>query len=318
MKTSHPLLDEFLESPVTQSAMALASDCKELPIYQLHFPDSSDVQKEAHRWAQNLFTDCRHQDSRPEATQHENRLVLHHPDGHRVRAYYASGCTEYRHLHRAYAGSTQIDNLEAAQEVVNRFADRHSLWPLDSVGQILPHGLELVKSQGAHREGLESTITLHNAILIYQRLTSNIPWIGPGSQISAIIEGDDVVGFDRHWRHVMPSTSHTVNIIPLEEVFHKMLDRLWERSGGGCLERGALKLERVEFGYYASNKYSLQRSLQPAYQIFYRSVGQISAAIEELILAHGEQTEAFGIEAASANTPVTPCVRIVVDQETCR
>jgi hypothetical protein len=304
MKTSHPLLDEFLESPVTQSALALVSDCKELPIYQLHFPDSSNVQKEAHRWAQSLFVDCRHQDSRPETTQHDNRLVLHHPDGHRVRAYYASGCTEYRHLHRAYAGSTQIDNLESAQAVVDRFADRYSLWPLDSVGQIRSHSLDFIKSQGAHREGLESIITLHNAILIFQRFTLDIPWIGPGSQISAIIEGDDVVGFERHWRHLIPSNTYTVNLIPLQEVLQTMLDQLSERSGGDCLERGTLKLERVEFGYYANNKYSLQRFLQPAYQIFYRTVGQISAAIEELIPAHREQVETLGIEVARANTPV--------------
>jgi hypothetical protein len=304
MKTSHPLLYEFLDSPVTQAIIPLISDCKHLPVYKLHFPDSSDIQKEAHRWSQNLFVGCRHQDSRPEITKHENRLVLHHPDGHRVRAYYASGCTEYRHLHRAYAGSTQIDSLEAANAVVNRFADKHFLWPLDSVDQIRPNGLELIKSQGANREGLESTITIHNAILNYQRVTSNIPWIGPGSQLSAIIEGDDVVGFERHWRHLMPSTSHTVNIIPLEEVFHKMLDRLSERSGGGCIEQGALKLERVEFGYYANNKYSLQRFLQPAYQIFYRTVGQISAAIEELVPAHREHIEPLGIEVVSANTPV--------------
>jgi hypothetical protein len=83
-----------------------------------------------------------------------------------------------------------------------------------------------------------------------------------------------------------------------------MLDRLSERSGGGCIEQGALKLERVEFGYYANNKYSLQRFLQPAYQIFYRTVGQISAAIEELVPAHREHIEPLGIEVVSANTPV--------------
>lgn len=304
MKTSHPLLDEFLESPLTQSAMALVSDCKELPIYQLHFPDSSDVQKEAQRWAQNLFTNCYNQDSRPETTQHENRLVLHHPDGHRVRAYYASGCTEYRHLNRAYAGSTQIDNLKSAQEAVNRFADRHSLWPLDSVGQIHPHGLELVKSQGAYCEGLDSTITLHNAILNFRRFTLDIPWIGPGSQISAIIEGEDVVGFERYWRHLIPSNSYRVNLVPLQEVLQTMLDQISERSGGNCLERGTLKLERVEVGYYANNKYSLQRFLQPAYQIFYRTVGQISAAIEELVPAHREQIEPLGTEAIGTNAPI--------------
>jgi hypothetical protein len=304
MKTSHPLLDEFLESPSSQSAIALVSDCKRLPVYQLHFPDSSDVQKEAIRWAQSLFADCRYQDSRPETTQHENRLVLHHPDGHRVRAYYASGCTEYRHLHQAYAGSTQIDDFETSQAVVNRFADRHSLWPFDSVGQIRPNGLELVKSQGADPEGLGSNITLHNAILTFRRFTSDIPWIGPGSQMSAIIEGNDVVGFERHWRQMIPSTSVGVDLIPLAEVLQVMLDQIAERSSGGCLERGALKLERIEFGYYANNKYSLQRFLQPAYQIFYRTVGQVSAAIEELVPAHKEQIEALGIEQKEANTPV--------------
>jgi hypothetical protein len=291
MTILHSFLEEILASPAMNAVHATLQGCKTLPVYRLHLPDRGDVENEAHRWARALFVDCKHFDPHAQATQHDNRLVLRHPDGLRVRAYYASGTVEYRHLGRAYAGTTEIVDMCDAEAVVARFADRHGLWPLDSTGQLQAKDFQLVQSRGMNPQCLEAEITTHNAIIGYQRITSGIPWIGPGSRVLAIIEQDEVVGFDRSWRPVIPGAVGSVAVTPAEQAVGAMLDAIAMRAGGRPIECGAIRLERAEFGYYAMDKRAEQRFLQPAYQFFYRTSGEIAAGVVEVIAAHGEAIE---------------------------
>lgn len=291
MNLSNPLLEELLASPAMNAVHATLEGCKTLPVYRLHLPDRGDVENEAQRWARALFVDCKYLDPRAQTARHDNRFVLRHSDGLRVRAYYASGTVEYRHLGRAYAGTTAIADLRDAEAVVARFADRHALWPFDSIGQLQPKDFQLVQSLGMDPRSVETEITTHNAIIGYQRVTSGIPWIGPGSRVLAIIEKDDVVGFDRSWRPVIPGAVCSVAVMPAEQAIRSMLDLIAMRAGGKPLERGALRLERAELGYYAMDKRAEQRFLQPAYQFFYRTSGEAAAAIVEVIAAHGEAIE---------------------------
>ena len=297
----YPLRTELLDTPAIGVMAKEIPSRKRIPIYRLKFPDVDDLRKEAYRQASSLFAGCQIGDPRPEPVKHETRLVLQHPDGLRIRAYYASGYVEYRNLARTYAGHTDVTTLKQADSLVAGFAGKHALWPIDCDRQLQPDALRFVRSRGASREGKQTDATVNNAIVVYKRTTDGIQWIGPGSRITAMIEGRDVVGFNRHWRQVIPGATRKVTLLSVEKALESMVEDLSSRLGGNTIEAGDIVLERAEFGYYAAGKRRLQRFLQPVYAFFYRTSDKFSnAAYVYLRVAHEDKLEPLGRDRAQA------------------
>lgn len=291
----HPVLDELLESPAIRAIADEVSERREVPIHRLQFPDVDQLRKEAYRWAHSLFTDCKNGDSRPEPVEHQNRLVLQHPEGFRVRTYYASGYMEFRNLERAYSGKTEIAGLQEAKALVGEFAAKHALWPPDSDQQLQAEAIRFVKSQGSTRNGDVVDIVTNNSIVVYTRLTGGIPWVGRGSKITAMIEGKDVVGFNRYWRQVIPGPVRVMPLVPVETAVKAMVNDLSSRLDGVPIEPGDILLERADFGYYAAGKRKLQRFLQPVYVFIYRTPNAVTTVgFVDVRLAHEEQLEPLG------------------------
>jgi hypothetical protein len=293
MNSTHPIVDELLGAESAQEIIKLVHSERELPIYQLAFPSRQTMTTTAQEWAQKLFVKCLYNDARPQSSEHDNRLVLHHPDGYRVRAYYASNWLDYKDMRRAYQGQTDVMQSDVADALVREFIGQHALLPKDWHRHIKINELRLLRGLGVSSERLRET-SIINALLSYQRITENIPWIGPGSQIVATIEGRDVVAFDRPWRELNSEIATTVRIRPLEEALQELFDKVAKLHGGKRIPRGMFKLDKIEFGYYAMGKHAQQRFLQPAYQVLYRTTRQVAAAVAEVIAAHGIQIEPLG------------------------
>lgn len=291
----HPVLNELLDSPEIRVIADEINERGEVPVHRLQFPDVAQLRKEAYRWAHSLFTACKNRDPRPEPVEHQNRLVLQHPEGFRIRTYYASGYIEFRNLDRAYAGKTKITSLRAAEALVGEFAAKHALWPPDSNQQLQAEAIRFVKSQGSTRNGEAVDIVTNNSIVVYKRLTGGIPWVGPGSKVTAMIEGKDVVGFNRYWRQVIPGPVRVMPLVPIEAAVEAMVNDLSSRLNGVPIEPGDILLERADFGYYAAGKRKLQRFLQPVYVFIYRMLNAFTTAgFVDVRLAHEEQLETLG------------------------
>ncbi len=297
----HTVLNELLETPEIKSIVNKIKEIEKAPVYRLQFPDEDQLIEEAYRWAHCLFADCKNRDPRPEPIKHENRLVLKHPEGFRVRTYYASGYMEFRNIERTYAGKTDIANLREAAGIVEEFASKHALWPLDSNDQFQEEAIRFVKSQGSSQKGEKVNVVTNNAIVVYKRLTGGIPWVGPGSKISAMVECKDVVGFNRYWRKVIPGPVEMMPLLPVETAVEAMVNDLASRFDGTPIESGDIKLERVDFGYYAMGKRKLQRFLQPVYVFIYRTPKAFSTTgFVDVKLAIEKQFEPIGGEPAEA------------------
>jgi hypothetical protein len=291
----HPVLNELLETPAIRAIADEVNKRGEVPVYRLQFPNLGQLREEAYRWAYSLFADSRNRDPRPEPIEHRDRLVLQHPEGLRIRTYYASGYMEFRNLERTYAGKTEITSLREAKAVVREFAAKHTLWTLDSDQQLQAEAIRFVKSHSSAREGAVADIITNNSIVVYKRLTGEIPWVGPGSKISAIIEGKDVVGFNRYWRQVIPGPFQVMPLVRVEVAVEAMVNDLSSRLDGVPIEPGDILLERADFGYYAAGKRKLQRFLQPVYVFIYRTPNAFTTAgYVDVRLAHEKQLEPLG------------------------
>jgi hypothetical protein len=298
MASTNATLHRWSDAEAAMSVQALVPSFNTLAIHKLQFPDRNQLLKEAESWSQRLFRDGRHDDCRAEPVVHDNRIVLRHPDGYRVRAYFASGSIEYKNTARGYRGMTPVEIRQDAEEIVKQFAETHDLWPLDSLGLIRPNRFELTRGKGVSRGAAASTEITHNAILSFRRYTMEVPWIGPGALISAMIEGKEVIAFERNWRSVIPTPGHAVPVLPLGEALESLLVQMGRR---GLRELGALDLVGAEFGYFADSKWALQRFLQPAYLITLRVRGQVGVRLTFVLAAHREKVES--LEAPPLNGP---------------
>ena len=289
--TEHSLFHELLEDERVISLSRYINEQKQVNIHQLKFPEIPELKKEAYAWAKSLFANTKSGDTRPEPNEYQDRLVLRHPDGFRIRTYYASGYLEYHNLARTFAGKTEISNTKEADLVVQEFASKHSLWPIDSQEQIQFEDLRFVKSQGNSSKGDNSEIITNNVIVSYKRVTNGLRWIGSGSKITAMIEGKDIVAFDRHWRQIMPKHIK-VSILPVEQALENMINRLSCSIDNKTMNKGDISLEHVDFGYYAAGRRKLQRFLQPVYMFIYRPRSKFTTAtIVDVQLAHNESFE---------------------------
>jgi len=275
--SKHPGLEELLEQPAVAALSAAGQRGRQVSVFELEFPDPDVVARESHSWARVLFAAAINGDARPDVVQHRNRLVLNHPEGMRVRAYYESGYLEYRDLGRSYSGATHVSNLQEAGSIVETFISKYALWPNDTNRELRPESLRLVKKLGVSEER-STDVEVANAIIIYGRSTEGLPWLGPGSKISALIEGEEVVGFNRHWRQIVPDSARSVEVLPVESALNGMLDDLSRRLDGADIAAGVVEMERANLGYYAGGRRSRQRFLQPAYVFVYRIRNEFTTA----------------------------------------
>lgn len=286
----HEVIDELLENKSIKKLADSIYKHEEVSVYQLQFPSVKELQKEAYQWAYSLFNNCESGDPRPEPIKHKNRLVLQHPEGFRIRTYYASGYIEYRQLKRTYTGRTDVSNLKDADSIIREFGSKNGLWPLNSDGQIQAEGIRFVRSQGCSSKGEKTEVLTNNVITIYKRLTNGIPWIGPGSRITAMIEERDVVAFNRYWRQVTPKQVK-VQLLSIENAVEAMVKDLSSRLDNRNIQPEDLILESAEFGYYAAEKRKLQRFLQPAYIFTYHTTGKFATGFVDVRLAHNKKLE---------------------------
>lgn len=298
---NYSLAADFFAEEQVQRVAQLADANPRLPVYRLHFPVAEEGVATAQAWARKLFVDTRFGDARPESTAHAGRLVLRHPDGYRIRLFYPSNWLEFNDTRRAFSGSTDVTQIDAADTLVREFIGRHQLLPAEWERQVRVDALRLLHAQGVSEDRM-SEPTVINAFLSYQRVTGDIGWIGPGSRIVATIAQRSVVGFDRPWREFDPAPATMVDIRPVQEVVEELADRL-AALHGKPLPRGAVRLEGIEFGYYAMGKHTQQRFLQPAYELKYRTMGPINAALSEVIPAHKVDIEALVVPPAVSRPP---------------
>src|SRR5262249_8394131 len=152
------------------------------------------------------------------------------------------------------AGVTKVREAHEAALLVGRFTEAHGLWPDGAREQVCLDGLRFIRSHAVARSGETTDVVTNNAVLIYRRITDGVSWVGPGSRIAALIEGQDVVGFERHWRQMASNPTRTALLTPVEQVMSRMLDELALVGGERAVERGHLELERAELGYYAAGR----------------------------------------------------------------
>jgi hypothetical protein len=211
-----------------------------------------------------------------------------HPDGHRVRMYLASGALEYRDLRRAYAGSTRVDTLGEAQKIAEVFLGQYALWPLDSVSQLRPADLSFVSSQGANSNNYRTEIVRCNAVLRYRRETDGVAWIGPGAYLTCIIEGTDVVGYEHVWRPITQGAEPENGLLGLRDALGRAgayrMNSLFAYEGSA----NQLTVEKIDFGYYAADKWTRQSILVPAYRIAVSVRGQVAAAVTQIVPASSD------------------------------
>jgi hypothetical protein len=266
----HSALQELLDNPKIAAVSKLATRKKAVDILRVAFPEKQAIVSEAHRWADTLFPAFAKYDPRAEPVELHNRLVLRHPEALRVRAYYASGTIEYRNLRRACSGETAIKDPAKAARIVESFAAQHQLWPAEAPNEPQLEAVRFVKSCGMKARGERSRIVTNNVITIYRRQTNDLPWVGRGSRIVAMIGVEDVVDFQRHWRPVLPGAVASVKLLPVEKALEAMLEDLSGRTGGGEIKAGELDLVRADLGYFAAGKHRFQRLIQPVYIFAYR------------------------------------------------
>lgn len=292
MINKHPIVEDFLSNPAIRKLARRANKQKEIPIYKLQFPDIEELKREAYSWTQSLFNNNQIGDPRPDTLQHMDRLVLLHPEGFRVRTYFASGYMEYRDLERTYAGKCDLSTIEEANSIVQEFGSRHNLWPFDSEQHIQVENIKFVRSQGVSSNHEQTQNFTNNIIVDYKRLTNGIPWIGPGSRITAMIEGRDVVAFQRYWRKIIPGQSAVV-LNSIENTIESMVNWLSRCCfDNKSLESGDIRIEQVEFGYYGCEKRKLQRFLQPAYIVYVSTAERFgTVAFAYTQVAHDKQLE---------------------------
>jgi hypothetical protein len=115
-------------------------------------------------------------------------------------------------------------------------------------------------------------------------VTEGIPWIGPGAYIACLIEGDDVAGCEVNWRPVIRMHEESAALLGLEEALESESDRLHslltEYQGGGDLY-----VRDVEFGYYVTDRWTVQRHALPAYRITLGVRGQVAVAVTQVVPA---------------------------------
>jgi hypothetical protein len=262
---------------------------KQLPVYSLYQASREELFAESRRWAEVLCTAHEGYHGRVEETAYQDRLVLRHADGRRIRSYFASGCVEYRNLQRAYTGSTSVDNLQSAAEIAEQFLGRFALWPFDSIDQLRVNDLSFLSSQGMHSTGRLSPVTLTNAILRYRRITRDVAWIGPGAFLECIIEGTSVVGYTRNWRPTMRVAEPDVELMALDQALQHCSDAYLHPLFTEYERAENLRIKQVEFGYYAADRWTTQQFLLPAYRISLSIRGQVAAAVTQIIPAHKDR-----------------------------
>lgn len=285
------IIEELLNSESFKKATKTIIKKQELPVYQLQFPIVEEITKEAFQWANNIFNESNSDDKRPYPHEYEDRLVLLHPHGSRIRTYYLSGYLEYSNMKRIFSGKTDKSIVNEIEKIVRDYGSKHNLWPLDSEGQIEFEGTQFVNSQHCNLQGMRSEVVINNIIAVFNRVTNGIPWIGPGSKITAIVEGKDVVAFQRHWRKLI-SKQVNIQILSIEKVLKKMIDNISYRLDGRSIEAEDLDFRHIEFGYYAAGRHTLQRYLQPAYTFVYKVNSKYgNASFSDTYLAHNENFE---------------------------
>src|ERR1041385_8315414 len=89
------ILEELLQNESVKKIQADVGNRKETLVHQLHFITSDDLVQEAYRWANSLFVAAKSGDSRPERMDYRDSILLTHPEGFTIRAYYPSGFIEY-------------------------------------------------------------------------------------------------------------------------------------------------------------------------------------------------------------------------------
>lgn len=303
MKVNNPIVEAFSENPLAHFANDAANHFRSLPIYKVAFPVREHVAQQAHDWARKLFLHCRGDDPRPEPVAHDNRLVLVHPDGYRVRGFYASNWLEYRDQRGAYRGVMEAPELRQADELVRKFVQHLDLWSTDTWSSLAARNLRLLQGAGASNANEFAKQKVINAIVSYQRTTNEIPWIGPGSAVTAMLASSGVVGLSRPWREIAKGTAATATLISFAEALDAHFAQI-AKLHGKAIPASMFKLERVEFGYYTADRHQLQRFLQPAYQVFYRTQGQAAAGVVETLPAHRLDLEPLGPVAAPAKLPI--------------
>jgi hypothetical protein len=220
---------------------------------------------------------------------HDNRIVLTHPNGHRVRRYWASGSLEYRDLRRAYCGETKIASLAEAEGVCARFLSSHGLRPDNGDDGIVPHDLSVLRSQGTHVTGRRTRIIACNAILRYRRETDGLAWVGPGAYLNCIVEGRDVVGYDHVWRTIARDGARRWGLIGLDEALRGTpADRVHSLFSADC-STGEIGDVEVEFGYYAADKWTRQTFLAPVYRVTVPVRGQVGVRVVQILSATGDR-----------------------------
>jgi hypothetical protein len=288
----HPLLQELLDDPRVETLSHHINELKESYIYHLELPDQAILNLEANKCANTMFVNKKNVNPLFESKNYDDRLVLSHPDGFRIRVYYASGYFEYHDLNRIFSGNTNLIDMKEADSIVQEFCSRYSLWPANSQQQIQAEKLRFVKSQGNSNRNETSKVIINNILVSYRRLTNGLSWLGPGSKIIAIIEGNDVVGFDRHWRDIGPKEEIKVQLLSVEGALEKMINRLSSSLDNKTLNKGDIFLEGIDFGYYAADRHTLQQFLQPVYMFTYRPISTVTTvSIVDIHLAHNESFE---------------------------
>ncbi|WP_437741425.1 hypothetical protein WMF39_38185 [Sorangium sp. So ce1504] len=306
---SSDILKSLCDNDLVQKASREATERKRLPIHGLRQPPREELIAEARRWALALSVGQGACQATADPVCHEDRLVLTHPNGHRVRAWFPSGCVEYKNLHRAYTGTTDVACMEAATAIAEQFLGRFALWPIDGSDQLRPCDLSFVSSQGIHGAGDMASVIRNNAVLRCRRVFDEISWIGPGAFVTCMIEGGDVVGYERNWRPLI-RTTEIVDLISLEEALQHDAQPYLHSALAESRCGLDFSVKQVEFGYYAADRWTTQHSLLPAYRIALSIRGDVGVAVSQIIPAHRDSRLAALLPAPDKR----PCTSISTKQ----
>lgn len=283
------MIEVICGSAPAQAVECYVAERQRLPSYTVHPPCRERASNDCRRWSQAIACARKFDSTEFIETRHDNRIVLMHPDGHRVRTYFPSGALEYRDLRRAYAGSTCVDTLGEAQKIAEAFLGQYALWPLDSVSQLRPVDLSFVSSQGTSSRRDRTEIVRCNAILRYHRETDGVAWIGPGAYLTCIIEGTDVVGYEHVWRPITQGAESENDLLGLRDALGRAGDYCMNSLFAYEGSANQLTVEKIDFGYYAADKWTRQTILVPAYRLEVSVRGQVAAAVTQIVPASNDQ-----------------------------